>query len=205
MCYCVCEAQGSIGKGTKNELGRNEEWKFPVDCCDERDCSEIIPGWWFEYLVDGSECFQKENECELPPFILEGPPNENLCVNHTTEYCIGISSLSSNATITWTTGIGATISPSSSMCGNFTPQRDGPHIISVQVCDRIEGEGQQECCVTEEIQVFVDICDVECYCECKDGNDPDLIIELVHDCNDTRDCQDIFYEDNINDCVKKTR
>ncbi len=190
-CYCVCEAQEQYGEADI------EEWKFKVDCCDERDCSELVPNWWDEYLVDRRECFTREVDCKLPAVTLGGP-NE-VCVGRAAEFCVAGSFSGST---TWSSN-GGTVSYSSSKCRNFTPHSPGSYTITVEVCDRASGEGQEDCCETLTKTIVAVECDEECYCECSDSEGD--IVQLPIDCNDERPCDDVYYEDDINDCVKKRR
>ena len=186
-CYCVCEAQEQSGRKNPIEL-----WEIQVDCCDDRPCSELIPGWWYEYLVDDKECFKKEEEipCDPPQVSLSG--TGKICIGDSGTYCIsGVS-----GPITWNiSGMGSITT--SGTCLTFTPNQIGDYTISTTVCE-------DDCCVTESREVEVSGCEVECYCECEDGQSGD-IIELIYDCNEVGDCQDIFYEDDIYNCKQLTR
>ncbi len=210
-CYCICEAQeqasiediswskGGLGKG---KVGHNniEEWVFPIDdCCDPRPCSEIIPEWWDEYLVDERDCFKKEVGCTPPSVVLEGP--DTICVGqgYDNEICIAGTY---NSTTNWSSNSG-TLFYSSPDCRNFTAYSPGTYTITVEVCSREDGEGQEDCCVTLTKTVVAEACDVECYCECEDGDGNP--VELVYDCDEVGDCWDIFYEDDIYNCEQKTR
>lgn len=210
-CFCVCEAQENYssmdiswdkGKlaGGKIIKSNIEEWKFPVDCCDPRPCSEIVPGWWDEYLVDRRECFKKEDDCTPPSVGLSGPSEICVGVGYENEICIAGSF---NSTTTWSSNSG-TLFYSSSKCRNFVAYTPGTYTITVEVCSIEDGEGQVDCCRTLTKTVVAVECEVECYCECKDGQDGH-IVELIYDCDEVGDCWDIFYEDDIYDCVQKTR
>ena len=186
-CLCVCEAQEQSGRKNPIEL-----WEVEVDCCDNRPCSELIPGWWIEYLIDDRECFNKEEiiPCDPPQVSLSG--TGKICIRESGTYCIsGVS-----GPITWNiSGMGSITTPGT--CLTFTPTDIGNYTISTTVCE-------DDCCVTKSRDVEVSSCEVECYCECEDGQSGD-IIELIYDCNEVGDCQDIFYEDDIYNCKQLTR
>lgn len=190
-CLCVCEAQEQSGRKNPIEL-----WEVEVDCCDDRPCSELIPGWWIEYLIDDRECFKKEEiipevPCEIPNVGLSGP--NKICLGDSGTFCItGLN----NGQTTWQiSGVGTTTT--STDCLTFTPSSTGTYTISTTVC-------KDDCCETFSREVKVTTCEVECYCECEDGQSGD-IIELIYDCNEVGDCQDIFYEDDIYNCRQLTR
>ncbi|MEM9546863.1 MAG: M57 family metalloprotease [Bacteroidota bacterium] len=199
-CYCVCEAQEQHGpilgesgkniKGNQSIKGQIEEWKFPVDCCDPRPCSELIPGWWYEYLVDADECFVKENDCTPPAVGLQG--DDEVCAGQTIEICIGGSF---NSSTSWSGG-GGILSYSSPKCRNFTANTPGTYTVSVEVCNREDGEGQEDCCITITHTIDVVDCPDECFCRCwveeQSGDDGPYQEDIPVDCNDPGDCADII-------------
>jgi len=190
-CYCVCEALDNYGNP------KLENFKIPVDCCSTVPCSELIPDWWLEYLVYDKECFSvTQDPCKGPTVTLNGP--REVCVGHSAQFCIAGNF---NSRSSWS-GSGGVLGSPSRYCRSFTANSPGTYVISVEVCDRTVQDG--DCCNTIMETIEVVQCETECFCECTDGLSGRLI-ELPIDCDDDRDCDDIHFEDDIYDCVKRER